>query len=203
VDHARRLLASEGRLRLWPCWRTVHGRPELNALDYTFGSGGVLLRLRGQLRAGWNDRGPRGPFFRGVCTFDWKGVDCRAEVSLYPAHGDEEDTLRMLECREWRYREERSSISWLLMEGVLSVEVPLYVGAEAQASLNPSIEWQGPGRATLRHSRGGGTGKFGGLSWRADLAVFMTFDQRSSKPVEWEKGSGMASAGLPTLGKRR
>lgn len=169
----------------------------MSALDYRFLGSGFSLRLTGRCRSGWTE-GQFGQFYRGVCTFDWKfGHRCRAQVSAYPQNN--RCTLDVVETLTWSARDESACVNWSLADGVVVVELPIVI-TEPVFQLNPTWRSTGHCKATISHTS---RTTIGGHPVKFDLVIFIKWDADHPDIVAWAKGTGMASAGLPSLGKRR
>ena len=122
----------------------------MSALDYRFLGEGFSLRLTGQCRAGWTE-GQFGPFYRGVCTFDWKfGHRCRAEVSVYPQTPS--CALDVVEAMSWSDRNDSEFVSWNLADGTVTVELPIVI-TQPDVKLHPSWRSTGERKATIADTR--------------------------------------------------
>ena len=164
------------------------------ALDYQFLRSANVVRLVGRLARGWKE-GPYGPYFLGVCTFDWRlGVRCRAEVRLFPQSNS--CTFDALSESEWKYEDQRDQVVWCLSDGAISVDLALI---RKDGSFTHLIEDTGLGRGRILHSvySNGRT-----APCRAELKLLVTLDKGRGALTHREWG-GLPSAGLPTLGRRR
>lgn len=163
------------------------------ALDYTFPSQNVV-RLVGTLFKGWKSS-RYGQFFLGVCTFDWRGGSrFRAEMRYYPS--DRATTLEQLEEVEWLCDGADDQTRWRCDSGKLRVDVPILLSTGAASPLLEDTGLhEGRMAQTVYVNQGPGRG-------HAEVKLLLTFDRDRREWVEWIR-SGMASAGLPSLGKRR
>ena len=170
------------------------------ALDYEFLQDGDVLRLTGTLARGWKE-GPYGPFFIGVCEFDWRyGLHCRAEVRVYPAsRASTLESVSLIDGLEYAltgdHPHDRNHIDWEVDDGSIVVTIPLMTNGR----FTDLVEDTGFNRGRITHTA---YGTSGGDRFRLQLLLQVKMDDRSRGPTVWHRG-GLPSAGLPTLGKRR
>ena len=167
------------------------------ALDYTVAHQGLTLRLLGIIRSGWTARAGKPPYFRGICLLSWKGAKTRVDLSLTCPSGT---GLAAVEAMSWRADDLGTATTCELTRGQLTLQVPLLCRDEAESIiLNPGFVSEGISKLCFRRSVQPATA----LAMRWNASIIMDFDSARPDPVSWERGSGMASAGLPSLGKRR
>jgi hypothetical protein len=100
----------------------------------------------------------------------------------------------------WRADDPAAATTCALTGGQLTLEVPLLCRDDTQkVILNPGFVPEGISKLCYKRSVQPAAARE--MRWNA--SIYMDFDSGSPDPVGWEKGSGMASAGLPSLGKRR
>ena len=164
----------------------------MSALDYTCKANGNTIVLKGQLRSGWTD-GPHGHYFNGVCEFDWRfGTHCRAQVRLSPR-----SSLDALEELQWESNDAENHIQWSLRGGFIKVEVAfLFLDSNGQMQASPRLCGTGFKKGRIEHT-------VHGPAFKANVNIFMNFDREKPNLVAWDREASGASAGLPSLGKRR
>jgi hypothetical protein len=166
----------------------------MTALDYGFFSNGYGLRLRGQCRSGWT-KGSFGSYYHGVCTFDWKlGMRCRAELKLNAG-----PSLEDVEAMEISVRDDAAFVEWRLADGFLTVTLPIVI-TQPELRFHPSLRSTGYQKATITHDSFSHSDT---QHVKLNLVIFLKWDVDRPEIVAWAKGTGMASWGLPSLGKRR
>ena len=170
------------------------------ALDHHFGSDPNIVRLTAHLRRGWRT-GRFGPYFDGTSTFDWRfGYRCRAarlRASATPGTPSHLEFVEQIACEQ---HHARGGLSWRVADGVLTAQIPLFVKGDREVTVSPLLTGAGFQRLVLRHVEYlGGTGRL----LRVDQTLWLDLDHNRRPLVDWQPGSGMPSAGLPSLGKRR
>jgi hypothetical protein len=169
----------------------------MGALDYEFRKQGDVVRLKALLRRGWSD-GPYGHYYLGVCTFDWRfGIAGRAEVRLSPFGGCTLETLETLELET----ADDAGVQWHLAEGLFQVDVCI-LSRDTQGNLywNSLATETGVAKVRMQQSQVFSTDR---AQFKGDVRIFFNLDRDRRDVISWSRGSGMASAGLPSLGKRR
>jgi hypothetical protein len=165
----------------------------MSALDYFFFDQGNGLRLKGQCRSGWT-KGQFGSYYQGICTFDWRaGMKCRADLKLNGA------SLEGIEAMDVAVKGDGAMVSWQLADGFITVDLPILI-TKPEVALHPSWRSTGYQKATITHQAYASAGT---QLISLKLAVFLKWDVDRPEVVAWAKGSGMASAGLPSLGKHK
>lgn len=159
-------------------------------LDYEFSSDGRILRLWATLASGW-DRGR----FVGQCAFDWKdGASCRAQVRLAASSGC---GLPQAEALQWAIDRSAIGVQWSVERGVIRTAVAMLFGD--RSSMSPLYRKTGSAKACIEHNE---LVEIEGGYFTAELQIFFNFDRDRPDLIAWQPSGGMASGGLPSLGKK-
>ena len=182
------------------------------ALDYSFVSGGRALRLDADLTAGWETR-PNTNSYAGQCVFDFPiphregrfDANTRAQVQLFCRDNPRLERPLVTFCEDYT----REGINVTGESNRLRIDAVLLA---KDNTLDERLPW---GRTEDRNKPY--------LHWQFDLVgvewlptnvpfkrwyelqVLIVFSPPRNRPapVEWDRGTGFFSGGLPTLGRRR
>jgi hypothetical protein len=157
----------------------------------SFRSGGSLI-YNDQLARGWRV-GPNTACYIGSDRFDWYGAAGSVRVSVFPAPSDR----TLVRVPEIVGHVDGGGISWSFTSNAVQVEVEFWVDDAWNPVLSPKLA----GYKTIQFYYMDNL-KTSSRWYRIQLHARLDFGAPKRDLVWWQRCS-KASAGLPSLGKRR
>ncbi len=160
-------------------------------MDYSFKNHGIV-RFNDSLFSGWRVAAKTACYI-GESRFDWLGARAWASVRLFPSPNNR----RLIEPPAWEWVGGDCGTQWEIRDGVVRVQVTVLPDRDSE----PALPFAECGYRRFKAFWSNGFPSSAGWC-RLQLHFHLDFGGDPPNPVWWHR-SDFASAGLPSLGKRR
>jgi hypothetical protein len=170
-------------------------------IDYAFRDNGNLLQLVCDVAAGWR-RATRTYCYSEECrNIELSGgFSVRARVNVFPFPVTLSSSAAGFVLISAHQGGDHAEISYSASRESLRIDVRLY---KPSGDLNETLPWDHTVERRKLCLKWEDVFYDAGRSYRIGLMAVFNPPPNAPGPVEWEKGEGFLSGGLPSLGRRR